>query len=98
MPDRTGLVSCSLDLQTVDGPGVQGQGTPVTQIMKVNGLEADAPSVAALLRAAADRLDPRPERPSHLLPGHTPGCRGMGMETSVSGRTRDVGGHPPTTH
>lgn len=93
MTDRTGLVLLTLDLTTVDGLGVQGQGTPVTQIAKIREGEMDAPTAAAFLRATADRLDPRPEPVGgHPHPGHKPGCRCV---TSVTGRTRDVGGHPP---
>lgn len=72
MPDRTGLVLCSLDVSTVMGPGVEGQGTPVEQVVKVVGMEADPAAVAAFLRSVADRLDGR-GKPG--LPGHKPGCR-----------------------
>lgn len=93
MPDSTGLVALSLDIATIDGPGVEGQGTPVTQIAKITGGTLDAATAAAMLRAAANRLDPRPEPGGfHPHPGHKPGCRCT--ESSVTGRTRDAGGHP----
>ena len=87
-----GLVLLSLDIATVDGPGVQGQGTPVTQIVKVGAAELDPATAAALLRAQADRLDPRPEPAAfHPHPGHKPGCRCMTPTTRSEATSREAG-------
>lgn len=67
--------------------------TADTDLAKVAELEADDRTIALFLRGLADRLDGREaSTPWHPHAGHKPGCRCT--EVSVTGRTRDVGGHP----
>lgn len=94
-----GLVLLSLDIATVDGPGVQGQGTPVTQIVKVREGEMDPATAAALLRAQADRLDPPEPKVSTPHLGHTSTCRCAGarprtLEDTLSERPPLPGAMP----
>ncbi len=75
---KTAIVS--IDLRTVTGDTMD----EITgdKVLAVRDMEASPAVIAALLRKAADDLDP--PRSGHL-PGHGPGCRCMTPRTRGTG-------------